>query len=250
MNHKGLNRFNSTAPLTIYKTRAKSSTNDQDPGTTQPEGNSIHLNYKFIIFLTFKIFPVLVVNSLCKNIFLIFFSKFPVFSLSGKMDFQIPCFPCAVATRVVHSSRTGNRLNCLRFPEAVGILALLNVQDPFVYLRFCSQWAKKIRFNPRTSCNRIQCKLDPMYKTHFCGTGSLVQINVQYWWPGFPCRQFEFRVQVHYWKFVVYLCHCLKTKKYMYLKCSLISMLKTSVTRSLSVQLPVTFALIFQLTMV
>ena len=44
---------------------------------------------------------MLVVNSLCKNIFLIFLSKFPVFSLSGKMDFQIPwfpCFPCAVAT--------------------------------------------------------------------------------------------------------------------------------------------------------
>ena len=41
---------------------------------------------------------MLVVNSLCKNIFLIFFSKFPVFSLSGKMDFQIPCFPCAMAT--------------------------------------------------------------------------------------------------------------------------------------------------------
>ena len=42
---------------------------------------------------------MLVVNSLCKNIFLIFFfRKFPVFSLSGKMDFQIPCFPCAVAT--------------------------------------------------------------------------------------------------------------------------------------------------------
>ena len=41
---------------------------------------------------------MLVVNSLCKNIFLIFFSKFPVLSLSGKMDFQIPCFPCAVAT--------------------------------------------------------------------------------------------------------------------------------------------------------
>ena len=34
---------------------------------------------------------MLVVNSLCKNIFLIFFSNFPVFSLSGKMDFQIPC---------------------------------------------------------------------------------------------------------------------------------------------------------------
>ena len=73
---------------------------DQDPGTTQPEGNSTHLNYKFFFFffLDTQIFPVLVVNSLCKNIFLIFFSKFPVFSLSGKMDFQIPCFPCAVAT--------------------------------------------------------------------------------------------------------------------------------------------------------
>ena len=43
---------------------------------------------------------MLVVNSLCKNIFLIFSSKFPVFSLSGKMDFQIPYFPCAVATLV------------------------------------------------------------------------------------------------------------------------------------------------------
>ena len=32
-----------------------------------------------------------------KQIFNIF-SKFPVFSLSGKMDFQIPCFPCAVVT--------------------------------------------------------------------------------------------------------------------------------------------------------
>ena len=73
---------------------------DQDPGTTQPEGNSTHLNYKFFFFffLDTQIFPVLVVNSLCKNIFLIFFSKFPVFSLSGKMDFQIPCFPCVVAT--------------------------------------------------------------------------------------------------------------------------------------------------------
>ena len=72
---------------------------DQDPGTTQPESNSTHLNYKFFwVFLDTQIFPVLVVNSLCKNIFLIFFSKFPVFSLSGKMDFQIPCFPCAVTT--------------------------------------------------------------------------------------------------------------------------------------------------------
>ena len=29
---------------------------------------------------------------------LIVFDKFPVFSLSGKKDFQIPCFPCAVET--------------------------------------------------------------------------------------------------------------------------------------------------------
>ena len=91
MNHKGLNRFTSTPPLTIYKTKSQKFT-DQDPGTTQPEGNFIHLNYKFFFFLTLKIFPVLVVNSLCKNIFLIFFSKFPVFSLSGKMDFQNPLF--------------------------------------------------------------------------------------------------------------------------------------------------------------
>ena len=41
---------------------------------------------------------MLELNSLCKNTFLIFFGKFPVFSLSGKMDLQIPCFPCAVAT--------------------------------------------------------------------------------------------------------------------------------------------------------
>ena len=75
---------------------------DQDPGTTQPEGNSTHLNYKFLFFFFFtQIFPVLVVNSLCKNIFLIYFNKFPVFSLSGKMDFQIPCFPCAVATLIL-----------------------------------------------------------------------------------------------------------------------------------------------------
>ena len=46
---------------------------------------------------------MLVVNSLGKNTFLIFFSKFPVFSLSGKMDFQIPCFPCAVATPIICS---------------------------------------------------------------------------------------------------------------------------------------------------
>ena len=32
---------------------------DQDPGTTQPEGNSTHLNYKFFfIFLDTQIFRV------------------------------------------------------------------------------------------------------------------------------------------------------------------------------------------------
>ena len=96
---QGLNRFTSTVPLNNLQNKSQKFT-DQDPGTTQPEGNFIHFYYKFFFFFwTLKIFPVLVVNSLCKNIFLIFFkSKFPVFSLSGKMDFGIPYFPCAVAT--------------------------------------------------------------------------------------------------------------------------------------------------------
>ena len=42
-----------------------------------------------------KIFPVLAAFSLCKKNK---FTKFPVFSLSGKVNSQIPCFPCAVAT--------------------------------------------------------------------------------------------------------------------------------------------------------
>ena len=32
------------------------------------------------------------------------FPKFPVFSLSGKFDNQIPCFPCAVATLFMYSA--------------------------------------------------------------------------------------------------------------------------------------------------
>ena len=56
MNHKGLNRFTLTAPLTIYQTKSQKFT-DQDPGTTQPEGNFIHLNYKFIIFFNSQNFP-------------------------------------------------------------------------------------------------------------------------------------------------------------------------------------------------
>ena len=61
-------------------------------------------------FWNFKIFPVLKVNSLCKIIFLIFFGKFPVFSLSGKSKNQIPCFscfPCAVATLHVSQISSG-----------------------------------------------------------------------------------------------------------------------------------------------
>ena len=47
---------------------------DQDPGTTQPEGNFHPLKLQVLFFfLHTQIFPVLVVNSLCKNIFLIFF---------------------------------------------------------------------------------------------------------------------------------------------------------------------------------
>ena len=47
------------------------------------KSNSKYLNYKLIIFFNSKF-------SLC-------FDKF-LFSLSRKMDFQIPCFRCAVAT--------------------------------------------------------------------------------------------------------------------------------------------------------
>ena len=48
---------------------------------TQPEGTSTHLNYK-LSFFHLLIFPVLGVKFpmlQCKNIFLIFFGKFPVF---------------------------------------------------------------------------------------------------------------------------------------------------------------------------
>ena len=42
-------------------------------------------------------------NSLCCPNFPCVVPKFPVFSLSGKIDNQIPCFPCAVATLNVTS---------------------------------------------------------------------------------------------------------------------------------------------------
>ena len=79
-----------TAPL---KNLQNSSQNyrDQDPSTTQPEGNSTHLNYKFFwFFLDTQIFPVLVVNSLCKNIFLANSLCFPCLE---KWTFKFPVFP-------------------------------------------------------------------------------------------------------------------------------------------------------------
>ena len=68
---------------------------DQDPGTTEPEGNSTHLNYKFFFFffLDTQIFPVLVVNSLCKNIFLIFLANSLCFPCLEKWTFKFPVFP-------------------------------------------------------------------------------------------------------------------------------------------------------------
>ena len=49
------------------------------------------------------IFPVLPQFSQCKKIKL---TKFPVFSLPGKVNIQIPCFPCAVATLYKLHART------------------------------------------------------------------------------------------------------------------------------------------------
>ena len=50
-------------------------------------------NMLFAVINTVKnIFPCVLKNSPCVT------AKFPVFSLSGKSENQIPCFPCAVAT--------------------------------------------------------------------------------------------------------------------------------------------------------
>ena len=45
-----------------------------------------------MLVITIQIF------SLCWQIFSCVTTKFPVFSLSGKSENQIPCFPCTVAT--------------------------------------------------------------------------------------------------------------------------------------------------------
>ena len=78
--------------------------------TTQPEGYSTHLIYKLIIFSHLQIFPMLELNSLCKNKFLIFFGKFPVwknglpnslFSLCrGNPDWRIQLIHCTSLTHL------------------------------------------------------------------------------------------------------------------------------------------------------
>ena len=65
------------------------------------------------------------INSLCKNIFLIFLAKFPVFSLSGKMDLQIPCFPCAVATLLTRNYFSPTRI----VPSSVLIAGFWNEES-------------------------------------------------------------------------------------------------------------------------
>ena len=87
----------STLHFPVYQLKIynKVKTSQKDSTTTL-----VHFYY----FPNFKLFPVLEVNSLCKNKFLIFLGKFPVFSLSGKMNIQIPgfpCLPCAVAILLV-----------------------------------------------------------------------------------------------------------------------------------------------------
>ena len=65
-------------------------------------------------FQKFQIFPVLEVNSLCKNIFL--FGKFSLFSLSGKTNIKIPCSPCDVATLTMCTAQV--EIHCC--PEYTG----------------------------------------------------------------------------------------------------------------------------------
>ena len=49
-----------------------------------------------------------------------------MFSLSGKMDFQIPCFPCAVATlRKYYNSTATFRLDVCRKIESSTALCLI-----------------------------------------------------------------------------------------------------------------------------
>ena len=71
----------------------KSKDSTTPPPTTAP---------KFlIIFKTLNFSLCWELNSLCKIIFSIVFGKFLVFSLSGKMNIQIPYFPCVMCLTVL-----------------------------------------------------------------------------------------------------------------------------------------------------
>ena len=87
-----LQKFHSIIGLSPY---SKFASKPKDCSSIPPQS--------WYILKLLKIFPVLEVNFLCRNIFKIYFCKFPVFSLSEKMNIQIPCspcFPCAVATLI------------------------------------------------------------------------------------------------------------------------------------------------------
>ena len=71
----------------------------KDAEQSEAEKNiGVHQSIKGQFTTKYLIFLRNVENSLyCPN-FPCVLPKFPVFSLSGKIDNQIPCFPCAVAT--------------------------------------------------------------------------------------------------------------------------------------------------------
>ena len=62
-----------------------------------------------------------------------------MFSLSGKMDFQIPCFPCAVATLKRRTDRGVSvlELRCPRWGEGVSHFIQLQRPPPPHFTRHC-----------------------------------------------------------------------------------------------------------------
>ena len=95
-------------------------------------------------------FSVLVLNSQCKNIFLNIFGKFPVFFLSGKIDFRIPCFPCAVVTLILHDTslrlRPWNQTDHVScFQSYFKFLSVLNSSWLFWNKSCIAQWPTSSR---------------------------------------------------------------------------------------------------------
>ena len=147
---------------------------------------------------------MLVVNSLCKNIFSIFFSKFPVFSLYGKMDFQIPRFPCAVATLTVPKSvctvEPHTRLGAPRDPtvyqSSAQTMTLLGHHSQSVsrvtwYLTLCtvgfsylndpSVKADHIGLNAMSSRTYQRATQQTRYCTYSCNKHCKLEINYCLW---------------------------------------------------------------------